>query len=155
MRDYREIINGMFEELVPMSGKSDTVAGELVRAACRIGYRYYNDGDHLGIDYGKETCNAAGRFLCMRGGDDVAKAVRDAWGVYDDDEYEAALDMIDRCVVNHIENHPELREEANTEDMWDFSDDDDVWEEDEDDYGYWGEEEGYDDYDDDYYEGWD
>ena len=25
----------------------------------RIGYRFYNDGDQLGIGYGKETCNPA------------------------------------------------------------------------------------------------
>ena len=34
-----------FEELVPPAGKADTVAGEIIRAACRIGYRWYSDED--------------------------------------------------------------------------------------------------------------
>ena len=38
-------MNALFEELVPMSGKADSLAGELVRATCRIGYRFFNDGD--------------------------------------------------------------------------------------------------------------
>jgi len=50
-------INDLFHELVPSMGKADTVAGEIVRATCRIGYRNWNDGDHIGVGYGKETCN--------------------------------------------------------------------------------------------------
>lgn len=46
-------INALFAELVPASGKADTVAGEIVRAVSRIGYRNYNDGDHIGVGYGK------------------------------------------------------------------------------------------------------
>ena len=58
-----EKLNGMFEELVPPTGKADTLAGEIVRAICRIGYRNWNDGDHIGVGYGNETCNAAARYL--------------------------------------------------------------------------------------------
>ena len=55
MTKNEERINALFEELVPPMGKADSLAGELVRATCRIGYRYFNDGDHIGIGYGKET----------------------------------------------------------------------------------------------------
>ena len=34
----------IFEELVPREGKSDTVAGEMVRAAGRLRYDFYNNG---------------------------------------------------------------------------------------------------------------
>lgn len=35
----------LYDELVPERGKADSVAGEMLRAAGRIGYRYYNDGE--------------------------------------------------------------------------------------------------------------
>lgn len=47
-------INALFEELVPSSGKADTVAGEIVRAVSRIGFRSSNDGDHIGVGYGED-----------------------------------------------------------------------------------------------------
>ena len=59
MTKNEERINKLFKELVPETGKADSLAGELVRAMSRIGYRFYNDGDQLGIGYGKETCNPA------------------------------------------------------------------------------------------------
>ena len=68
-------INALFAELVPASGKADTVAGEIVRAVSRIGYRNYNDGDHIGVGYGKQTCNPAARYLIKNGGDEVAVMV--------------------------------------------------------------------------------
>ena len=36
IKTIEEKLNGMFEELVPASGKADTAAGEIVRAICRI-----------------------------------------------------------------------------------------------------------------------
>ena len=44
-------VNTRFEELVPLEGKADTLAGEIVRAISRIGYRFYNDGDQVGVGY--------------------------------------------------------------------------------------------------------
>lgn len=43
------------KELVPRSGKADTIEGEMLRAISRIVYRYYNDGDVFFYGYGKET----------------------------------------------------------------------------------------------------
>ena len=37
-----ERLDALFDELVPYEGKAENLAGELVRAATRIGYRYYN-----------------------------------------------------------------------------------------------------------------
>ena len=48
MTKNEERINKLFKELVPETGKADSLAGELVRAMSRIGYRFYNDGDQLG-----------------------------------------------------------------------------------------------------------
>lgn len=45
----------LFKKLVPVSGKADTIEGEMVRAIMRVWYRYYNDGDYFFRGYGKET----------------------------------------------------------------------------------------------------
>ena len=46
-------LDALFEELVPGEGKAETVAGEIVRAVEHIAYRYDNDGDRIGIGYGR------------------------------------------------------------------------------------------------------
>jgi hypothetical protein len=138
-----EKINALFKELVPASGKANTVAGEIIRAIARIGYRNYNDGDHLGVGYGRETCNPAGRYLAAKCSPEIARLVSDAWGIYDDDTYDVALGKLEAAVVEYIDGNPGLKKVINTEDMWDYRDDfEDVDRDDEED------EEGYyEDYD--------
>lgn len=79
-------INKLFEELVPTSGKADTVAGEIIRAVSRVGYRWYNDGDMIGRGYGKETCNPAARYLAAKAGSRVERAISDMWDYRDENE---------------------------------------------------------------------
>ena len=115
-------INDLFDELVPGSGKADTVAGELVRAVCRIGYRNYNDGDHIGVGYGKETCNAAARFLMKRGNAEIVKTVTSMWGMIDDEEYDEMVEILVSVMCDYIEQNPELKTTPNTEDIWEYFD---------------------------------
>ena len=89
-----ERLNRLFEELVPASGKADSLAGELVRATSRIGYRFFNDGDQLGIGYGKETCNPAGRFLMKKAPEEISDLVAGLWGMYSEAGYEVVLDIL-------------------------------------------------------------
>ena len=117
-----ERINTLFEELVPPSGKADTVAGELIRAISRLGYRNYNDGDHLGVGYGRETCNPAGRYLAAKGDPEIARLVWEAWGIINDEIYDKHLARLEEAVVAFIDNHPELRQQNNDEDMWEYRD---------------------------------
>lgn len=56
-------LSTLFNKLVPDSGNCDTIEGEMVRAAMRIAYRYYNDGDVYYIGYGCETAGPAVSFL--------------------------------------------------------------------------------------------
>ena len=119
MLKNEERINALFEELVPASGKADSLAGELVRAVSRIGYRFFNDGDQLGIGYGKETCNPAGRFLIAKAPREIGDLVAGLWGMYSEAGYEAVLDILTGKVADYVESHPELREQP-TEDMWSF-----------------------------------
>lgn len=140
-------INALFEELVPASGKADSLAGELVRAMSRIAYRFYNDGDQVGIGYGKETCNPAARFLIAKGGKEIESLTTAIWQVYSEEAYEKLLDVLAGAVADRVETDLQLREMP-TEDMWDFYDKDedvdDSEEEFEDDY----EEEDWDDEED-------
>ena len=52
MTNNEKRISDLFRELVPMSGKADSLAGEIIRATSKIGYRRYNDGDKIGVEYG-------------------------------------------------------------------------------------------------------
>lgn len=134
IKAIEEKLNGMFDELVPPTGKADTLAGEIVRAICRIGYRNWNDGDHLGVGYGRETCNPAGRFLAKKCDDKVARCVADAWGIILDDLYDEALERLEIAVWEYLDAHPELRQAPNSEDMWDGRDRYEDVDDEEDDY---------------------
>ena len=139
MLKNEERINDLFEELVPASGKADSLAGELVRAVSRIGYRFFNDGDQLGIGYGKETCNPAGRFLIAKAPREIGDLVAGLWGMISEAGYEAVLDILTGKVADYVESHPELREQP-TEDMWSFRNADEDVDDDEEDEEDWCEE---------------
>ena len=113
-------LHELFEELVPPEGKAATVAGEIVRAISRIAYRNYNDGDHIGVGYGKETCNPAARYLMAYCGGDVRKIILDMWGTVSDRVYDAALALLEAQEISFLDTHPELRETESTEDMWEY-----------------------------------
>lgn len=112
-------LNVMFKELVPRSGKAECLAGEIIRAIARIDYRFYNDGDHLGIGYGKQTCNPAGRFLIQKTNEDIAEMVNALWGIESEITYEMVLDKLEEMVLDYVTAHPNLRSQP-TPDMFDF-----------------------------------
>ena len=146
MKKNEERINKLFEELVPMSGKADSLAGELVRAISRIRYRFSNDGDLVNIGYGKETCNPAARFLIAKGNHEVSDLTVALWEIFSEDAYEKVLDTLEGAVADYIEQNPGLRNQP-TEDMWSFRDE----EEDQDD-SWMEEEDCEEDYEEDYYD---
>ena len=136
MTKNHERINELFEELVPGSGKAESLAGELVRAMARIGYRWYNDGDQVGIGYGRETCNPAARFLIHKGNKEVSDLAASIWGIHSEEAYEKLIDLLAGAVADYVESHPELRTLPTT-DMWDLYDPDedmDDWDEEEEDW---------------------
>lgn len=134
MKTTREKMEELFEELVPTSGKAESKAGEIVRAFARINYRYFNDGDKVGIGYGKETCNPAARFLVHESNDEIADLVAALNGLCNDRAYEAVLEDLESAVCEYVCGHPELRDEE-TADMFDYRDPnedvDDDWDEEE------------------------
>lgn len=148
MTKNEERINKLFKELVPETGKANSLAGELIRAMSRIAYRFYNDGDQVGIGYGKKTCNPAARFLMAKGNKRVSSLATAIWGIYDESAYEDLLDILAGAVADHVKQTPDLRTTP-TDDMWDYRTDEDVdddWEDVDDDY----EEEDYDEDEEDY-----
>ena len=128
-------LDALFEELVPVSGAAETKAGEIVRAAMRIIYRYWNDGDQIGLGYGNETCNAAARYLRDEwAGTEVSDVVDALWGLPHERVYEISLGVLAEKVVELIESNPELREAKNEDDMLDYSRPEDTGYEEEEEY---------------------
>lgn len=119
MTENDKKLEALFNELVPRIGKASSLAGEVVRAAGRIGYRWSNDGDQIGIGYGKETCNAAARFLLIHGNKDVQVLITALWGLSDYRQYTRILDQLIGAVVSFVNSNPELRTMP-TEDMFDY-----------------------------------
>ncbi len=119
MTENEKKMEALFNELVPRIGKADTLAGEILRAAGRISYRWSNDGDQIGVGYGKETCNAAARFLLIHGNKDIQVLVTVLWGLSDYGKYSATLDQLIGKTVDYINNTPELRSMP-TEDMFTY-----------------------------------
>ena len=119
IKSVEDRINELFDELVPFRGKCDTVAGEIVRATCRISYRWFNDGDCIGIGYGNETCNAAARFLMKYSSPMVSNYISDIWGKeYEDNE----VNRLTELVIDDLDSRPELKSTPNDIDMFDFYD---------------------------------
>ena len=138
--DLKVRINEKFERLVPTTGKADTVAGEIVRAMCRIGYRWYNDGDMIGQGYGKETCNPAARFLGFKVDDATARLLWNLMYEYDrlpDDLYDEKLDDVLAGVLDFLDAHPELETTPNDEDMFDYENPDEDVDDSEEEYEDW------------------
>jgi hypothetical protein len=136
-------IESLFDKLVPASGKADTVAGEIIRAICRITYRWFNDGDYAGYGYGMETAGSACTYLT--GFDGIENHVYTLLDIVDDDDaYEKALLVLSNAIIDYLETHKELFDEANDEDYQDCDewcgDSDEKFERE-----HWGE-----DYDDEY-----
>lgn len=117
--------NKLFDELVPSTGKADTKAGEIVRATARLQYRWFNDGDRVGIGYGRQTCNPACRFLMDKLEDYVIES-----GLVDmtiepncsDEVYEQCLLALVNFTIDFVAANPQLKEDANNENYLDWYD---------------------------------
>ena len=133
----------LFDKLVPVQGKAETLEGEMLRAINRMVYRYYNDGDKYYEGYGAETAGPAVSFLVNAIHPLRAEMSRIMNGnILSDNEYENMLKEALGLILDYIEGK-EGEYTKNTEgDMFDYESE----YEDDDDY--------YDDYedDDDYYQ---
>lgn len=107
LEDRNEVL---FKKLVPMSGNCDTVEGELLRAANRLCYRWFNDGDYWYEGYGCETAGPAESFLRQHSPKDIREKVRGVLSRSDgkrEDEYEKCLSELMETVLGYIEGRGE------------------------------------------------
>ena len=134
--------NNLRDQLVPACGKAATVAGEIIRAMDRLIYRYWNDGDMVGVGYGNETCNGSYRYMysTLPNCPDLFAAA------HDEDDYVQKLANLAEAVKAYIENNPSLLTEENTADS--RSDYDDIQDR------QWDREEEFYDDEDEYSCGW-
>lgn len=138
----------MFGELVPEDGAAESRAGELLRAVNRVGYRFWNDGDRVGIDYGNETCNPAVRYILaeFNKDSDVHEAALEIWesDECEDSEYEELLEKLLVSALDYIESNPSLKSEKSEFSFDDYREEEDKWWN----RDYWKEDEDDDEYDD-------
>jgi len=136
--DYDRLVEAM-----PMMGKCDTVAGEMIRAASKLGYDFYNNG------MGNNTSGAI-NFLDDQGVFDMDRT--NTFGIiyentrgkvypgnYNGDGFHQAIERMIDMTVEYILAHPELETTPNEDDMYDYED---------------PEERIYDEEEDDYYDDW-
>lgn len=120
----------LFDALVPSEGNADNLGSELLRAAERIAYRWYNDGDRTGEGYGYETVNNAIRFMMDNGtpstmNNPLYRLVKDFFRFIEygcsvnDKEYEFMTMCILRyTIIRIVEN--KLWDVPNQDDMFDY-----------------------------------
>lgn len=113
--------NQLFDALVPPQGKAGTLGGELLRATARLGYRYFNDGDMVGRDYGNETCNAAARFIDeMVDQDTPIPGIIESLWYSCDPTYGQQIEALTNEMAKYIKERSWLVTEPCTFDMWDW-----------------------------------
>tara|TARA_B100000902_G_C27048697_1_gene783031 strand:+ start:215 stop:739 length:525 start_codon:yes stop_codon:yes gene_type:complete len=145
--------NVLYDELVPGSGNSDFIEGEMLRAINRIIYRYYNDGDFFYKGYGTETAGPAHSFLInsreipLEIQSTIKSIFTKIMQSSGDEEksYERLIEFALEKILDYIEGKDGNYTESN-EDMFNYEseyEDEEDYDDDYDDY--------YDEEDDDYY----
>jgi hypothetical protein len=125
---HQEAYQKLANELLPDSGKADTLHGELLRALGKIYYDYYNNGM---CNNTSGPCNFLKAKLNLEG--PIASALEDIYlesntGGYTKMEMEEPLEMLANYVIEHVMN---TENQPNSEDMYDHQEDDYYEEEDE------------------------
>ena len=106
-------LDSWFNDYVPQSGGANTIGGEIVRAAMRILYRWYNDGDMIGKGYGNQTCNPAARYLLKYLPDDriVREEIESLLNhdkVLSEEEYDSFAETLKSDVEDFLRDNEEL-----------------------------------------------
>lgn len=119
--DPNDVLEVIFENTVPDTGKADTVAGEIARAMMRIVYRDYNDGDVFFSGYGLETCAPSAAYLATVDPslEEAVLEIMENAKEYDYDmesDYEIDVRTLTSIVVDFLKNNKHLFGTENTED---------------------------------------
>ena len=108
--DYYDKLQVLFDELVPSTGQSKNMAGELTRAMMRILHRWQNDGDKFYVGYGIETCGSPAQMLYdeVPGVSTLIKDKLEDRYSPEDREYGRLLEDMTETTVNYIISNPSL-----------------------------------------------
>ena len=124
---YQEQLNRLWK-LVPMSGNSPMVAGEMVRAAVRLSHEYYNNGMGNNVSGAINYLKAKGVF---DGNMDVFKTIYDYSrgkvynGVFDNEcKLTVAIERMMDLTLSYVIGRPDLEITENSEDMFDYAEPD-------------------------------
>lgn len=126
MNEIEKRLGIYFDRLVPVEGKADTKAGEIVRALSKLAYRYINDGDVIGVECGNETCNAPARFLIDWLPTKFGEIIGDMWGELNEGVYERKLYGLISEVLDYLDT-TDLDKQPNDKDMFDYEQQKDLY----------------------------
>lgn len=113
-------LNERRDKYVPDSGKADTVGGEIIRALDRVIYRYFNDGDIVGVGYGIETVNSSFRYLYKK----VPNLPGNFGYTLDENLYLGELVKLAQKVLDYLNTAESVFNEPNDFDSREMTDDD-------------------------------
>lgn len=143
-------LNERRDKYVPDSGKAETVGGEIIRALDRVIYRYFNDGDMVGVGYGIETVNSSFRYLYKK----VPNLPAGFGYSSNEDLYLEELVKLAQRVVDYLNSTESVFDEPNDFDSREMTDDDREelreWERDNEEDEDWWEEDSEEYEDEDY-----
>ena len=101
-------IDYLFNKYVPAEGPAKTVGGEIIRALCRVVYRWTNDGDMFFKDYGIETCAASAIFLMENCNETISKVIQDLSEADIEDYYTKGLEKLKQEVLKFLDQNSKL-----------------------------------------------
>ena len=113
-----DLMEALFDEFVPMSGPTNSLAAEFIRAIERIRYRAYNDGDKFYTGYGLETAAPSAAFLADNLSEELARKIEniaDHDAAWPDSQYLEALDSLAGDIVEYIADNLHLFGEGTTD----------------------------------------
>ena len=131
----------LYSNLVPDSGKCDTLEGELIRSLCKVYYDFYNNQM---CNNTSGACNFIRSKLKMT--DEVTNALIEIYhesntGCYTSKDLSQSLELLADFIIEYVISKNGIYS-ANTQDMYVFQDenevDNDIWDdlEEEDDYEF-------------------
>ena len=121
--DYDRLV-----DLMPISGQSETVAGELIRAVSKLGHELYNNG------MGNNSSGAVNFLLSQNAiSQDTYDTIHPLTtgrlynGNYEGDSFQMAVESAIDQTLELIKSNPELETTDNSVDMHDLADDEEFY----------------------------
>ena len=113
-------IENWFKQYVPNTGAAPSIGGEILRAFSRIAYRWYNDGDYAGFDYGLETAGSACSYLYSVLNFEFSRYIINLIDIRPEEgnekKYTNALISLEKEIVDYLNSHPEVFNKDNDDD---------------------------------------